>query len=87
MTTTVLNTKISETENKTSNVNGLVKNQIMMLKYQGKLITNSDYNKLARDILIAMIKLKQLVNPANNSNLVKNFDLNTKLATLAAKQN
>ena len=83
VTTTVLNTRIDEAENKFSNVTGLVKNQIMMLKYQGKCITNYDYNKFASDILNAMIKQKGLVNTANISNLVKNFDLNTKLATLA----
>ena len=83
VTTTVLNTKISEAESKISNVNGLVKNQTMTLKCQRKCITNYDYNKFASDILNAMIKQKGLVNTANISNLVKNFDLNTKLATLA----
>ena len=36
-----------------------------------------------RDILDGKIKEKELVNKFNISNLIKNFDLNAKLATLA----
>ena len=35
----------------------------------------------------AKIKQKEFVNKSNISNLVKNSDLNTKLATLATKAN
>ena len=45
----------------------------MMLKYQGKCITNYDYNKFASDIHNAKIKQEELVNTANISNLVKHF--------------
>ena len=38
-----------------------------------------------RDMLDAKIKQKELVNKADVSNLIKNFDLNTKLATIAIK--
>ena len=34
-------------------------------------------------MLDAKIKQKELVNKADVSNLIKNFDLNTKLATIA----
>ena len=59
----------------------------MMLKYQ-TLRENSlllDYNKFTSDIIDAKIKQKELVDKPHISNLAKNSDLNTKLATLATK--
>ena len=53
----------------------------MMLKY----FTTSDYNKFTSDILDAKIKQKELINKSHISNLVRNSDFNTKLATLATK--
>ena len=50
-----------------------------------KYFTTFDYNKFMRDILDGKIKEKELVNKFNISNLIKNFDLNAKLATLARK--
>ena len=82
MTATVLNTKIGEVENEIPNVNGLVKKQVMMLKYQTlkkKYFTASDYNKFASDILDDKIKQKELVNKSDIFNLVKKSDLDTKL--------
>ena len=38
------------------------------------------------DILDAKIKQKKMVNESNITDLVKNFDLNTKLVTLATKE-
>ena len=40
---------------------------------------------IASDILHAKIKQKELVNKSDISNLLKSYDLDTKLATLAAK--
>ena len=51
----------------------------------GKYFTNSDYNKFTSDILDAKVKENKLVDQSDNSNLVKNSDLNTKIATLATK--
>ena len=46
----------------------------------------SDYNKFTSDnILDTKIKQKELVNKSGISDLVKNYDLNTKLATLVPK--
>ena len=47
----------------------------------------TDYNKFMSEILDATIKQKGLVDIFNIYNLVKNSDLNTKLATLATKAN
>ena len=46
----------------------------------------SDYNKFTSDnILDTKIKQKELVNKSGISDLVKNYDLNIKLATLVPK--
>ena len=55
-----------------------LKNQILRKKY----CTTSDYNKFMSGIADAKIKQNVLVDKSNISNLVKNSDLNTKLATL-----
>ena len=57
----------------------------MMLKYQGKCITNYDYNKFASDIHNAKIKQEELVNTANISNLVKHFWLKHKTYNIGNK--
>ena len=88
MTTTVIKTKISEVENKIANVRGLVKKTDYDAKISnivGKYITTSNDNEFTSDILDVKIKQKELVNKSNISNLVKNSDLNTKLAKLATK--
>ena len=62
------------------------KKQIMTLKYQqSKEHTTSDYNKVTKEIIDARIKQKELISKSDNSNLVKDFDLNTRLGTLATK--
>ena len=46
----------------------------------------TDYNKFTSDnILDTKIKQKELVNKSGISDLVKNYDLNIKLATLVPK--
>ena len=50
-----------------------------------KYFTTSDYNKFTREIIGAKIKEQGLVDKSNISNLVKNSNLNTKLAKLATK--
>ena len=59
-----------------------------MLKYQTlevKYCTGSDYNKCTSEILATKIKEKRSVDKSSGSNLVKNFDFNTKIVTLATK--
>ena len=58
----------------------------MTLKYQqSKEHTTSDYNKVTKEIIDARIKQKELISKSDNSNLVKDFALNTRLGTLATK--
>ena len=88
MTTTVLNTKINKFKNKIPNISGLVKQtdyDAKILDTHKKYFTAPDYNKFTKDILDAKIKEKELVDKSDIFNLIKIFDLNTKLATLAAK--
>ena len=83
LTTTVLNTKISEVENKIPNVSGLVKKSDFHAKIsdiEGTNFTASDSNKFTSDILDTITNQKELINKSDISNLVKNSDLNTKLA-------
>ena len=86
MIAVVLNTNISEVENKT-NVCGLVKKtdyDAKILEIEVEHITTSNYNKFTSDTLDGKIKQKELVNKCI-SDLVKHSGLNTKLATLATK--
>ena len=72
VTTTVLNTKICEVENKIPSVNGLVKKTDYDPKIkdiEGKYFTTADYNKFTSDILDVKIKGKELV---NKSDIYKN---------------
>ena len=88
MTTTVLNTRIKEVDNKIPKLSGLVKKtdyNANVIIITGKYFTSSDYNKFTSDILDAKIKQKELVSKSNISNLVKNSELNTKLAILRTK--
>ena len=65
MTTTVLNTKISEVENKIPSISGLVKKTDYDAKIKnivGKYFTIADYNKFTSDILDAKVKQKVLLN-------------------------
>ena len=50
-----------------------------------KYCATSDYNKFTSEILESKIKVKNIVDKSNISNLVKNSGLNAKLATLAPK--
>ena len=52
---------------------------------EGENRTNSGYNEFTSDILDTKIEQKELVNKSDICNLVKNSDLNIKLATLATK--
>ena len=59
VTATVLNTKISEFENKIPDVSGLVEkpdNDAKITDIERKYFTTSDYNKFTSDILDAEIK-------------------------------
>ena len=89
MTTTVLNTKISEVDNKNPSVSGLAKNytdyDAKIKDTKGKYFTAADYNKFTSETFDANIKQKELVNNSYMSNIIKNSDLNINLATLATK--
>ena len=65
MTTTVLDTQISEVENKIPSVSGLVKKTDYDAKIkdiEGKYFTSADYGKFTSDVLDEKIKQKELVN-------------------------
>ena len=69
-------------------LSGLVKQtdcEAKILEIKEKYFITSDCNKFTSDILDVKIKQKELVNKSIISNLVKNSDLNTRLATLAKK--
>ena len=64
VTTTVLNTEIGEVESKIPDVSGLVKKTDYDAKIsdiEKKYFTTSDYKKLTKEILDAIIKEKKLV--------------------------
>ena len=70
MTTTVLNTKISEVKNKIQVVSDLVKKKDYTAKVseiEEKYISTYDYNKFAKETLDARIKQKKLVSKADIS--------------------
>ena len=72
MTTTVLNTKISEVENKMSSVIGLVKktdNDVKIKEIVEKYFTTADFNKFTSDILGVRIKQN---NKSKKLMLIKN---------------
>ena len=75
LTTTILNTKISEIENKIPNISDYAE----ISDIEGKYFTTSDYNKFTSEILDAKIKQKELVNKSDISNLVKDSDLTQNL--------
>ena len=65
MTTTVLNTKIKEVENKMPVLSDLVKKTdygAKISEIEGKYFTTSDYNNFTSDILEAKTKQKELAN-------------------------
>ena len=69
-------------------LSGLVKKtdyDAKISKIQEKYFTTCDYNKFTSEILDIKIKQEKLVNKSDIPNLVKNSDLNIKLATLATK--
>ena len=84
LTTAALNV----VENKIPGVSDLVKKidyDTKVSDIETKYLTTSDYNKFSGELLEVKIKEKGFVDTSNISNPVKNFDLNTKLATLATK--
>ena len=88
VTTTVLDTKFKVVDNKISDFSGLARKtdyRTKILEIETKYFTNCDSKKFTSDILHTKIKQKKIVNKCYISNLVKNSDLNTKLATLAKK--
>ena len=90
VTTTVLDTKIKEIDNTIPDLSGLLKKtyyEVEILERHEKYFTAFDYNKFTSDILDAKIKQRELVNKYDISKVLKYSDLNTKLATLAKKQN
>ena len=89
VTTTVLDTKIKDVDSKITDLSGLVKKAHYdgkILQIEGKYFTTSDYNKCKSRILDAKIKQKELVNKSDISSLVKNSNLNTKLAITSNKR-
>ena len=69
MTTTVLNTKIKEVENKMPALSDLVKKTdygAKISEIEGKYFTTSDYNNFTSDILEAKTKQKELANKSRN---------------------
>ena len=88
MTATVLDTKIKEIDNKIHDLSSLFNKtnyDTKISEIEEKYFTTFDYNKFTSNILDAKVKQKELVNKSNISNLVKKFDLNAKLTTLATK--
>ena len=80
--------KIGEGVKKIPTVSDLVKKADSIAKIsdiEKKYLTTFDYNKFTSEIIDAKIKEKRLVNKSDFFNLVKQSDLNTKLATLATK--
>ena len=74
-------------ENKIPGIIGLIEKTVYdakILDIDKKYVSTSDY-KFKKEILNAKIKEKKLVDQSDISNLIKNSDLNTKLATLATK--
>ena len=74
VTSTVINTKIGEVENKTPDVSGLVKKTVHNAEISGieaKHFTTFDYNKSTRQIIKMKIKETCLVDKSSVSNLVK----------------
>ena len=89
VTATVLDTKIKDVDCKITGLSGLVKKAHYdgkILQIEGKYFTTSDYNKCTSGILDAKIKQKELVNKSDISSLVKNSNLNTKLAITSNKR-
>ena len=89
VTTTILNIKISEIENKIPNISDLIKKEDQHAEIsdiEGKYFTTSDYNKFTSEILDAKIKQKGLVNKSDISNLVKDSDLTQNLEHQQQKQ-
>ena len=84
--TSVPNKKIGEVEKKLPDVSDSVRKTDHNTKIsdnEAKYFTTSYYNKFTKEILDAKIKDEGLVDKSDISNLVKNSDLNKKLATLA----
>ena len=87
----VLNANIGEIENEMANVTVLVKKTVYDAKIyeiKWKYLNTIDYHKFTISILDTKKNNnnnKNLVNEVNISSLLKNSDLNTKLATLATK--
>ena len=88
VTATVLDTKIKEIDNKIHDLSSLFNKtnyDTKISEIEEKYFTTFDYNKFTSNILDAKVKQKELVNRSNISNLVKKFELNAKLTTLATK--
>ena len=84
----VINTKIGIVENRISDVCGLVKKRVYnarISQIEGILFTTSDYKAFTSDMLDAKIRKIELITKSDIFNVIKNSNINTKLATLAAK--
>ena len=84
----VINTKIGIVENRISDVCGLVKKRVYnarISQIEGIPFTTSDYKTFTSDMLDAKIKKIELITKSDIFNVIKNSNINTKLATLAAK--
>ena len=75
MTTSVLNTKISEVENKVPDTSNLVtKNVENKICNQDKYITTPEFNKLTAESFAARLKQADLVNKTDFDNKLTTFN-------------
>ena len=97
MTTTILNTKISEAENKIVNISNLVTSTILNTKISevenkipnnSKYITTQVFNKLTAEDFPARLKQADLVNKTDRqitSNKIKHLEVQKKVNSLITK--
>ena len=88
VTTTTTLGEVREVKNKIHTVSDLVKKtdyNAEMSDIGTKYFTTSDHNKFTSEILGMNIKEKRLVHKFAIYNVMKNYDLNTKLTALATK--
>ena len=86
VTTTVLNTKISEVENKIPNISGLVTTTVFYTKISevenkipnhDKYITNPEYNTLTAETFTARLKQTNLVTKTDFDKKLTSFNRKT----------
>ena len=88
VTNAILDTKLGKVEDKIPNFSSLLKKTFYNAKIsdnEKKQFITSNYNKFTGGKPDTKIKEKRLVDNSSVSDLIKNSDVNTKLATLATK--